>query len=222
MNELILVDNDVALKLCAYASAEDLIELASFKNRTLAMLPVARHTVDRRVQRARGIKDPGSLQSQWDIFSAKIDWIEPTTEEISFAAELEEQAITLSVELDGGESQLFAILVFRLSPWMLTGDKRAIVALETIGRAFPSERVACLEQVVFTLLRKLGTTALRTKICAEPNVDRALSIAFACHSKPRPVSDASIEAGLISYVDYIRKSAPLILIRGNDLSTKVP
>lgn len=221
MHELILVDNDVALKLCAYASAMNLIDLASATNHSLAMLRVAYFTIDRRVQRARRIRDAGRLRTQWTALSAAINWIEPTTEEVEFAAELEERAMNLNVELDGGESQLFAILVYRLSPLLLTGDKRAIVAIETIGQFLPAGRVACLEQVIFTVLQKIGVEVLRGRICGEPDVDRSLSIAFACHSKPDPVPVTSIEEGLTSYVASVQRSAPSIIVRTTDLSAVV-
>lgn len=221
MHELILVDNDVALKVCAYASATDLIDLGSATDHSLAMLRVARFAIDRRVQRPRRVRDLENLQSQWAILSAAINWIEPTTAEVEFAAELEESAMNLNVDLDGGESQLFAILVFRLSPLLLTGDKRAIVAIETIGQLLPSGRVACLEQVIFTFLQKIGADVLRERICGEPDVDRSLSIAFACHSKSNPVSASSIEEGLASYVASVQRSAPSITVRTNDLSAVI-
>jgi hypothetical protein len=221
MHKLILVDNDIALKLCAYACARDLVDLGSAKDHSLAMLRVARYAIDRRVQRGRGVQDVGNLRRQWSVLSAAIDWIEPTADEIEFAAELEERALSSNVELDGGESQLFAILIYRVSPLLLTGDKRAIFALESIGHPLPIERVACLEQVIFTLLQKIGADALRKRICHEPGVDRSLSIAFVCHSQPGPASDVSIEEGLTSYVISVQRSAPTILVRTTDLSSIV-
>ncbi len=221
MSEPVLVDNDVALKLCAYSCTEDLVGFFKAKQMSLAMLGVARYSINRRVTRARNICNPGVLSEQWQLLSDLIIWIEPTDEEIEFAADLEQRAMEMNVELDGGESQLFAILVNRLSPLMITGDKRAIAALEIIGQLFPAERVACLEQVFYTLLKTLGAATLQFRICSEPAVDRSLSIAFACHRKTEPVSAASIEKGLMSYVGSVRRSAPLILTQANDLSTVV-
>jgi hypothetical protein len=221
MHELILIDNDIALKLCAYACAGDLIGLDFGKDRRLAMLRVAQYTIERRVKKAKGIRNGDILREQWSVLSAPMDWVEPTADEIELAAELEEQAIRLSVELDSGESQLFAILVYRVSPLLLTGDKRAIHALESIGRSLPTERIACLEQVIFTLLQKVGVELLHTRICCEPGVDRTLSIVFACHGKRSPDSNASIEEGLTSYVISVQKSAPTMLLRTTDLSAIV-
>ncbi|WP_210258765.1 hypothetical protein [Rhizobium sp. WYCCWR 11152] len=216
-----MVDNDIALKLCAYASARDLVDLGSARDHSLTMLRVARYAIDRRVQKGRGIRDVDNLRREWSVLSAAVDWIEPTSEEIEFAAELEQRALSSNVELDGGESQLFAILIYRMSPLLLTGDKRAIVALESIGHPLPTERVACLEQVIFTLFQRIGADTLRKRICNEPAVDRSLSISFACYSRSRPTSDVSIEEGLTSYVVSLQRSAPTILIRGTDLSSVV-
>jgi len=221
MYELILIDNDIALKVCAYDCAQELMSLEFDKNHKLAMLRVAQYAVDRRVKRARGVQNGAVLQAQWDFLSASVQWIEPSAEEIGFAADLEEQAIKLSLELDGGESQLFAILVYRLSPLLITGDKRAIHALELIGHFLPKERVACLEQVICTFLGRIGRETLRKRICREPDVDRSLSIVFACRSQRDTNSDSSIEEGLMSYISSVQKSAPTILVRATDLSTIV-
>jgi len=221
MSEPILVDNDVALKLCAYSCAKELVDLVKSKDKSLAMLGVARYSIGRRVQRARNIYNPDALKHQWAMLSESLIWIEPTTEEIAFAAELEQQAIEMNVELDGGESQLFAILVYRLSPLLLTGDKRAIAALEMIGQAFPTEKVACLEQIVYTLLKTVGAATLQSRICCEPAVDRSICLAFGCNTKADPVSVSSIETGLMSYIGSVRASAPQILTQANDLSAIV-
>lgn len=222
MAELVLVDNDIVLKSCAYASAAELVGLAVRHKRQLAMLRVAQYTVDRRIRRARGVQDVERLRAQWAALLPFVMSVEPTQAEIEFAAELEEQALRLSVELDGGESQLFAILVFRVSPLLLTGDKRAIAALEAIDHSLPAERVACLEQLIYTLLDIVGFNDLRTRICREPQIDRSLSISFSCHADQDTVSEPSVREGLESYIGSIRKSAPTILLRSAAILAIVP
>ncbi|RVU10597.1 hypothetical protein EOS93_14605 [Rhizobium sp. RMa-01] len=219
MAELVLLDNDIVLKSCAYGSAVDLIDLAARHNRRLAMLRVAQYAVGRRIQRARDVRDVEGLSGQWAALLPSVLSIEPTQAEIEFAAELEEQAINLSLELDAGESQLFAVLVFRASPLLLTGDKRAIAALEAIGRSLPEERVACLEQFIYSLLDIIGLTNLRTRICREPQVDRSLTISFSCHVDK--VSERSVRQGLESYISSVRKSAPTVLLKTAAISAIV-
>ena len=68
------------------------------------------------------------------------------------AADLEFRAQTTGLDLDVGESQLCAVLVMRMVPMLLTGDKRAISAIEHLFDLEPrigwiAGRVYCLEQL---------------------------------------------------------------------------
>lgn len=133
------------------------------------------------------------------------------------AAEFEAVAQEQNLELDGGESQLLAMLIQRKLRLLLTGDKRAIVAIERIaGDTLPGPSIACLEQVMSTLLERIGLAALRERICSEPAVDRALSTCFACRSIV--VEAILVEEGLRSYVGHLRKSSSRTLLEEDDLS----
>jgi hypothetical protein len=61
--------------------------------------------------------------------------IEPTESEIELAADLEKTARQLGGAFDVGEAQLFAVLLTRGSPALVTGDKRAISAASALRRA---------------------------------------------------------------------------------------
>jgi hypothetical protein len=74
----------------------------------------------------------GMLIRRLDDFLASVELIEPTVEESTLAAEFESLALAAALPLDAGESQLCAVLVSRNLPLLVTGDKRAITALESL------------------------------------------------------------------------------------------
>ncbi len=139
--------------------------------------------------------------------------LEPSPEEAALAAELEYEAQRANLSLDSGESQLCAIVLKRNVSWLLTGDKRAIAALESLSAqmsfgAALAKRIVCLEQLFLRLL-VLNAKALAMAVCNEPNLDKALTMCFACSSGTATAD--SIKEGLISYVGDLRKSAATLL-----------
>lgn len=217
--EPILVDVDVALKACIYRS-----EVAFIASTTLgqppALLAISRFTLRSRLRAARNLVDPESTAEAIDNLIANTTLIEPTEEEIEMAADFEEEAIQHSLELDTGESQLLAILLRRDSPLLLTGDKRAIQAIHNLGIRGIDRRLACLEQLVATILVRCGCQKLRERVCGEPRADSAVTYCFACSASN--VTEKDIRAGLASYVNYLRKSTAALLIASHDLSAVVP
>ena len=136
--------------------------------------------------------------------------IEPTTDEQKLATSLETSAQRLALSLDAGESQLAAILILRGAPYLVTGDKRAITALEQLididqQCAALTGKVFCLEQVVLKLIVCVSVAAVRSAICSEPAVDKTMSICFGCYSSE--VASSSVTAGLQSYVNDLKSGA---------------
>lgn len=104
---------------------------------------------------------------------------------------------------------------------MLTGDKRAIAAIEAVARALgcatgATGRVACLEQLFMELLAHCEAEWLHERVCSEPEADKALSVCFAC-SSPTFVVDSAVD-GLVSHINDLRIQAPTILVATDDLS----
>lgn len=99
-------------------------------------------------------------------------------------------------------------------PVLLTGDKRAITAME---RLLDTElrlhdlcgRVRCLEQAFLCVLDRKDSEALRSAVCTEPTVDKALTICFGC-SSPTTQRETVLE-GLASYIRALRTTAPRVL-----------
>jgi hypothetical protein len=114
-----------------------------------------------------------------------------------------------------------AILLRRGLRLLLTGDKRAIRAIEQIAAEhFQVASVACLEQLMTEIIGHLGVTTLRERVCTEPTVDRAMTSCFACKSSV--VDLDSVAGGLRSYIADLRKAARRVLIKSDDLSSLIP
>jgi hypothetical protein len=147
--------------------------------------------------------------------------IEPTDEEIEFAAFLETAAQQQQLAFDTGESLLVAVCVMR-GGILVTGDKRAIAALEELLPRTPEleplhGRVGCLEQAIGTIANHQGELPTRAAICAVPVADRALWLSMECSRPPAYYSSD----GLHSYVDSVRRAAPTLLVEGYDICTLV-
>jgi hypothetical protein len=208
------IDNDVLLKGACYGLLEDLIWSGSSKD-VVGVLGTARFVVPARINKAKLNRDRAFALRAFSTFLARAVVLEPSTEEQEFAADLELAAQGAGANLDVGESQLCAIVVNRLLPLLVTGDKRAIVAIEALLDADTRlagicGRVKCFEQVVVESVAQKGCSDFRLAVCAEPSVDKALSICFSC--KTQIDSDAIVLEGLQSYIQDLRRRAGRSLV----------
>jgi hypothetical protein len=208
-----LIDNDVLFKGACYGLLEKLISIICPINAT-GVLGSARFVVPKKIEKANLNRDRGTALGILLAFLSQTETLEPADDEQRMAADFELAAQKLGVNLDGGESQLCAILVKRVLSSLLTGDKRAIAAIETLldadSRLMPiCGKVKCLEQVFVGSIVRHGCVTLRLAVCAEPEIDKALSICFSC--KSQSVEDASILEGFQSYINDLRQCACRVL-----------
>lgn len=206
-----VVDNDILIKGAAYRLLDTLLSL---RDGDVGILGAARFVVDKRLQRHPGLSDRDGARAHWQQFLQQATEIEPTDEELSLATTLEEVASRESFSLDVGESQLCAVTVIRALEAFLTGDKRAVTAIEQLLPHVQQLAVICghviiLEQVCELLFIHLGGAKLKDQICREPSVDTAMRICFHCSGD---CGDDDIAAALESYIRDARNSAPSVLI----------
>jgi len=208
-----LVDNDVLLKGACYRLFSHPITTDCAVNR-IGYLAAAKFVLSKRIRQARLRGDAVEVEAELVSFLAKHEAIETTAEEQTLAAALEAMAQDIPVNLDAGESQLLAVLALRTLPALITGDKRAIIAIErlldaTAELAQVIGRVTCLEQLVRHAIINSNASAIQEAICREPDVDRALSICFSCFSSERTLE--TVVQGLDSYISDLRQKAPRAL-----------
>ncbi len=212
----IAVDNDVIIKAACYGlTATFWPEAASTCH--LGVLGAARYVVAKRLERSPLSDRNERARGEAENLLATAITLEPTSGEIGLATRMEVTAQRMGLSLDAGESQLIAMMVHRGIPVLETGDKRAITSVERLldqvaGLVTIAGRVRCLEQIVLRCLAEAGTSAAITQaICAEPGVDKALSICFRCYS-PAPEGHAVDLAAIHSYLGKLRASAPRVLM----------
>ncbi|RYC31258.1 hypothetical protein D3273_14160 [Lichenibacterium minor] len=208
MAEPALVDNDVVLKLCCYGYHESLGEAVG--HAAVGMLSIARHVLRDAMRRSRSIAHRDKVVEALEGAFASSIMLVVDEAELALATEFAERAARVGVDLDTGEAQLLAILLSRAAPLLVTGDKRAVMAIAELGLTGAHGRVACLEQVLAALVDLHGTQAVRAAVCAEPAVDRAATTCFACSADT--VSEEDVRAGLESYVGDLRRRGGPVLV----------
>jgi|SRR5271156_1546446 len=208
-----VLDNDIVHKGVSYRLLPAITN--SYENpRNVGVLGAARYVIRAKIRKGKYRRGVNEVLKDFERMTADLAVLEPTPTEKAMAAALELLAQNRGVNLDVGESQLCAIAIERLIPFLVTGDKRAIIALEILHNLEPKlqrmrGKLVCLEQLVVDLLNSETKEMIREAICGEPETDKSLTICFACAS-----SEASLEnisGGLHSYIDDLRTRAINVL-----------
>jgi hypothetical protein len=210
-----MVDNDIIFKGACYGLLDEFLSPICAHGRRFGVLGAARFVVSKKISKTNPSKGITTALRHLADFLERAAVVEPTEDEQRMAAEFELAAQRAGLSFDVGESQLCAILIYRLIPLLLTGDKRAIQAIEEL---LDSEcrltslcgKIRCLEQLVLDVLAA-GTNpdTLRDKICAEIEIDKTLTICFSCHREDGSGRDYA--EGLQSYVADLRQRAIRVL-----------
>jgi hypothetical protein len=199
----VAVDNDVLIKAACYGLTTELDA-----SRSLGVLGAAKYVVAGRIERMALCGDRDAARNAALDLIGRSSVLEPSRDELVLATAIETAAQRRGIELDAGESQLAAMIVYRGIAVLETGDKRAIKGFELLLDELSDldalrGRLRCLEQIVARCLGAVGSDALARAICAEPRVDTTLSICFRCFSSPP--HDAVLDRdGLDSYIATLR------------------
>ncbi len=178
MADLVLIDNDVILKACCYASTAEILDCLAPIGQA-SVLGTLQFVLPRRISRSSSIANKEAAAAALHAFLAQVPALEPEDDEIALASTLEAEAVKRQIALDSGESQLLAILVIRALPLLVTGDKRAIAAIEVIAamiadRSTIDGKIACLEQLIHHCLRKYDPQSVKSRVCAERHICRCI------------------------------------------------
>jgi hypothetical protein len=206
------VDNDVLLKALRLGCTAIFWPTLS----SIGVLGAARFVIRDRIQRGKFVESDASIADRAAALFDIVCELEPTSDELDLANELEREAQHMALPLDAGESQLCAIVVLRGLALFTTGDKRAIESLEKMRRAAPwldklAGRIRCLEQLVATAVADDAMFAeLGPRVCKDVSADKTLSICFGCLGGSSP-SASDVGSCLESYINAVRESAPTLL-----------
>jgi hypothetical protein len=210
----VAVDNDVLLKSACYRVAAHFWALSDH----VSVLGAARFVLADAISRGSTVRDKESASAALAELLERASVLEPTDDELTAAAALEQLAQRLGLELDAGESQLAAMVAARPIELLDTGDKRAVRGLEALVERSSicgqlCGRVRCLEQLL--LLALIGAAEdfdeIGRAVCAEPDVDKTTTICFSCYSGGGADLEA-VAAALNSYLGALRRDAPRILM----------
>jgi hypothetical protein len=213
----VILDNDVLLKMAAWSLAAEAAAVLAPRGGA-SVLEVTAIVVVRQLQRSRRIHDKDAAAAVLAIMLDRCMRLEPTQGELELAADLETLAQERGVPLDSGESLIAAVAATRAAASCLTGDKRAIEALEAVAADLGlteslSGKVACLEQLMAAISRLHAPGQLQARVCAEAVADAAMGLVFCCRSLAT-LDAGALDAGLQSYVEHIRGKAPALLLQG--------
>ena len=208
------VDNDIVLKVACYGLEEELLFSNPRMPNDIAVLGSARFVVRRAIHK---MTLSGSMTASIERANSLIQHfasIDPTEDEHASAAKYEIDAQRVGANLDAGEGLLCAVAVRRSVRFVITGDKRAINAIDKVSRAHRElialrGRIMSLEQLALTSLQAGFQERLRNAICSEREIDKTLTTCFRCRTQ---VSDEqSFAECLRSYISTIRLKASRML-----------
>ena len=181
-----VVDNDIIVKSACYGLIDEIFDSNTYPVNCVGTLGSAVFVARRAIRETSLLGSTADALDRVETFLKEAILIEPTENELFLAADLEHFAQRHTIALDTGESLLCAVAVSRGVSSLLTGDKRAIAAIqvlynEDLRLRGLANKVICFEQLVVTALGTGSAYRLRTAVCAEPFVDRVLSICFGCN-----------------------------------------
>jgi hypothetical protein len=206
-----VVDNDVLIKGASYRLLDRALSLSQLGEGKRGILGAAPFVVRNRLNKRPPKHGALGAISSFEAVLPHFDLLEPSDAEAQLAAELEYEAQGLGTDLDTGESLLAAIVLARGISCFATGDKRAIAALGRLAEVSVSptrglvHRIACLEQLMLWLTAIYTTSLIKGAVCAEKEVDRALSICFSCSSPE--VDETECLIALCSYIEDLKMLA---------------
>lgn len=208
------IDNDILFKGACYGLLFDLISAIPSSAGDVGVLGAAKYVVSSKLRKVRLAQSVGEAAKRLEKVLRTAQVLEPTTDEQRYAAELEAAAQRANLSFDTGESQLCAIVITRAMSRLVTGDKRAIKALEWLLAARGETtklagKVLCLEQLLLRLIKGQHPKNVRSAVCEEPAVDKALTTCFSCYSPE--IGPESWSEGLMSYIGDLRGAAPILL-----------
>lgn len=189
-----LLDSDAAKCLCQYLLIEDLAIALGIDLTNFAVLPQLRFQLHL-ANDSKALKKLGSAEA---VTSAR-KLIESANEVVVLVQSANYLLLANRPDIDEGELALFAALCDDASRRLVTGDKRALIALSQIKDvlSFTWYQIMCLEEAIAILTCHYGHDHVSARVRRRPDVNLALSIAF---GRTMANDAAGTKNGLRSYL----------------------
>lgn len=191
-----LLDSDAAKKICQYSLLHELASALGCGLGDFAVLPQLKFQL-KLIKDDKAFAKLGSLEA--------VDLARQLVASASEVEVLVESANPLLLlnrpDIDSGEATLFAALYGNEGAELLSGDKRAYVALSKV-EGMPVvdalwARLICLEEALYLILGSAEFQLVSAKVRARPDVDTSVSIAFG-RTAENPLE--SVVEALLSYM----------------------
>jgi hypothetical protein len=205
---IVLIDNDVILKLCKWDLLNELIDHLGVPAENIVHLPTCEHVLCPSANHAKALKRCGNEET--------INRIKAFCSATKAAPRPADAALLELLnnipEIDVGEIVLFTLGVEWPGSITFIGDKRSLLALAASPSANKiceslSGRLKCLEQILAELLLAYGEM-VKVKVRGCLSADRAVAMAF---GSVESTTDADIFVGLLSYYNFLLESTGRLL-----------
>lgn len=197
-----LLDSDAARKLCQYLLLEELAVCIGCSLQDFAVLPQLKFQLSIQ-NKSKALKRLGSSEAVL-LAQALID----AAAEIDLSPDAANNLLQISrPDIDSGEAVLFAALSQSSDDTMVSGDKRAYVALSDIeGHPLVDAlwpRLICLEEAVMLIMRCYPFELVSDRIRARSDVDVSLRLVF---GNSVASTQKTVHAALESYLAELQRS----------------
>ncbi|MFB9128618.1 hypothetical protein E2553_24615 [Paraburkholderia dipogonis] len=204
---MILLDNDVLLKLASYDLIDEALKALDVQRGQVSVLSTAKYSLLPAKNRLQRCKDEETA-NRLEAFLKTC----PVVSQDAIAPELLDELTNIQ-SLDSGEAVLFAFAASNRDAVVVTGDKRAISALMNARVAEDLQgRVMALESL-FEVMTAEEVEPVQAKVRAKPAVDKTLSNVF---GKSYAASAGSVREGLASYINHMKGQTGGLLWRPPD------
>ena len=195
-----LLDSDAAKSLCQYLLLDELALALECPLSDFAILPQLRFQLRLNKPDAALTK----LGSQDAVVTAQ-RLVEAATE-VQVVTDSANTILELNrPDIDSGEAILFAAVSQDEDDALITGDKRALIALSEISEV-PIvdslwEKIITLEEAIYLIVQRSGFDLVSQRIRARPDVNVALSVIF---GRANPNKIGEVLEGLNSYMNHLQ------------------
>lgn len=172
-----LFDSDVARKLAQYRMLTEFTTAYKCTLGEIAVLPELKFQL-KLSDKSKAVKILGSEECYDEV--SKL--LEEANEAVPVDSDKANEILAMNhSNLDIGEQTLLAVLVSDTSNILISGDKRAFIAISQIEEQIIVNlwsNMVCLEEAILNIVHSNEFSVISTKVRSRPDVDSALKIAF--------------------------------------------
>jgi len=202
----LFIDNDALLKLASYDLLDTALNMFNIQWEDIQVLATAKYALLPAKDRLRRCKTE-QCATRLESFLSRVTKLSADDADATTLDALAERP-----GIDAGEAVMFAVAASKSDSFIITGDKRALEALQ-IGQSLDGVREALAGRVLslellFSFMVEGDFAQVQACVISQPGVDKALTNIFGVSA---PASLESVRAALDSYVAHLRRLTGTLL-----------